>query len=411
MSGKASAFPHQSSLLGEQPWHLSTHQLVAHWLFAVGVELVGVGNLPRAAGISVVVGHGLYRGRVLCLLRVERVAVPVLGTPDLACTLGSVHLEDGVGLSIDLRIHAQTEQMLMVVGVDTWVHLGTPAVRVLARVHRVCVQDTGQLDIQLNGAILVEDPVHAVLVVGRGEDVRDDQLPSTCDDDRVVPEVSMLEQDARILLVDADGVLDDGACTRLVDERGVHVVNGSLAVTAQRQAVGHVSTTVFTQIEGVLALMRVLRVAVRHDHLGQRQAVHDGPDGAFVVEGNVVQHDALPVVESDVDVPLLPVDHPSIHFERDALGLGDVDGLDIRSISAHLLDRVGMVAVRLGLVEWSPHRGDVNVHDRLGLGVVDGAEVERVAILRVVDVRTVVHQRLLQTDIASEALVVSDRPR
>jgi hypothetical protein len=26
-------------------------------------------------------------------------------------------------------------------------------------------------------------------------------------------------------------------------------------------------------------------------------------------------------------------------------------------------------------------------------------------------VRTVVHQRLLQTDIASEALVVSDRPR
>lgn len=48
--------------------------------------------------------------------------------------------------------------------------------------------------------------------------------------------------------------------------------------------------------------------------------------------------------------------------------------------------------------------------DLLLIEVEDGAEVERVGVLAVVDVRAVVHQGLLQADTVAEALVVSDGP-
>lgn len=115
--------------------------------------------------------------------------------------------------------------------------------------------------------------------------------------------------------MDADGVLDRLRAAGAVDEVGVHVVNGAFAVTAETQTIGHVSATIFAEIEGVLALMRVLGVAVWHDHFGQRQTVEDWTDIALVVEGDVVQHDTFLVVEADVQVPLLPRDLAASHLE------------------------------------------------------------------------------------------------
>ena len=121
----------------------------------------------------------------------------------------------------------------MVVRVDTGVDFGAPALSVLAGVHGVGVQDTGQFDLELDGAILVEDPVDAVLVIGGGEDVRDDEFASTGDDDRIITEVAMFEQDAVVFLMYTDSVFDCAGSTGFVDKIKVKVMDASFAITAQ----------------------------------------------------------------------------------------------------------------------------------------------------------------------------------
>lgn len=174
----------------------------------MAVDLVGVCDFPGAAGVSVVVGHGLEWCGVFGLFGVEGVAVLVLGAADLAGPTDGVNLEDGVVGPVDHGVDAQAEEMLMVVCVDSRVNFGAPALGVLTGVHGIGVEDTRQLDVELDGAVLVEDPVDAVLVVCGSEDVRDDEAPTPGDDGRVIAEVSVLEQDARVLLVDTDCVLD-----------------------------------------------------------------------------------------------------------------------------------------------------------------------------------------------------------
>ncbi|KAJ8104750.1 hypothetical protein OPT61_g10590 [Boeremia exigua] len=301
--------------------------------------------------------------------------------------------------------------VLVVVCVDAGVHFGAPALEVLAGQHGVGVEDAGELDFKLDRAVEVEDPVHAVLVVGGGEDVRDDELAGAGDGDAVVAEVGVLEQNTGILLVDADGVLDGRGLPRAVDKRRVHVVNRALAIAPQTQRVGHVATAILSQIKRVLALVRMLRVSIRHHHLRQRQAPERVAHCALVVERDVTQHHAFAVVEPNVQVPVRPGDVPAVHLEADALGLRDVDGLEIRPEPALLLNRSCVVVVRRGRVQWAAHRRDINVDNLLGVGVVDRAEVEREAVLAVVDVRAVVHQRLLEAHIGAEALVVANGPR
>lgn len=63
--------------------------------------------------------------------------------------------------------------MLMIVCVHTRVDFRSPAVGILARVHGVCVQNASEFDFKLDGAVLVEDPVNAVFIVGCGKDMAD----------------------------------------------------------------------------------------------------------------------------------------------------------------------------------------------------------------------------------------------
>jgi hypothetical protein len=107
----------------------------------------------------------------------------------------------------------------------------------------------------------------------------------------------------------------------------------SLAVAAHAERVGHVARAILAQVECVLAVMRVVGVTVRDNHLGERDTpeyLHIGqpcslsefswkcthrPHVAAIVEGDVRQDDTLTVVESNVEAPLLPVDGPAVHFE------------------------------------------------------------------------------------------------
>ena len=176
----------------------------------------------------------------------------------------------------------------MVVRVDAGVDLRAPAFEIFVWVHGVCVEDASELDFKLDGTVLVEDPVDAVLVICSSEDVRDDESAAPSHYHRIVSEISVFEEDTGVFFVDADCVLDGVWGAGFIDEGGVDVVDCAFAIAAQSETVGHVPTAVFTEVEGMFALMRVFRVAVGDDHLGEGETVEEGPDRAVVVVGYVV---------------------------------------------------------------------------------------------------------------------------
>lgn len=47
----------------------------------------------------------------------------------------------------------------------------------------------------------------------------------------------------------------------------LHVVNGSFAIASQGKTVGHISSTILAQIESMLPLMGMFRIAIWYNHL------------------------------------------------------------------------------------------------------------------------------------------------
>jgi hypothetical protein len=279
---------------------------------------------------------------------------------------------------VDGRVEAQAEEVLVVVRVDAWVDFRAVGSSGLAFGDGVGGEDAGEFDFELDDAVLVEDPVDAVFVVAGGEDLADDEFAGARGGGGFVAEVGVFEEDAVVFFMDADCVFDGvgfavsgvgglvaGFLGRsrgkglLSDERGIQVLDGSLAITTHAERVGHVTRAVLAQVKGVFAVVRVVGVAVWHDHLGERDApehlfvmsdmvsyrlmwTHRGltyrPHIATIVERNVRQDDPFPVVESDMEVPALPVDSTAIQLEGYAFRLGDVDRLEVISQANFSLD-------------------------------------------------------------------------
>lgn len=139
VSCESSALPHQRAFLGEKFRHFPTHELVADWLVTVWVDLVRVGHFPRSRSDTIIVADRFLDGCVFGLLGKECVSVWVLGAPRFTSALGGVDLEDSVIRSIDIGVDSQTEEMLVVMCIDSWVDLCSPTLGVLARVHRIGV--------------------------------------------------------------------------------------------------------------------------------------------------------------------------------------------------------------------------------------------------------------------------------
>lgn len=97
----------------------------------------------------------------------------------------------------------------------------------------------------------------------------------------------MLKENAIVFFVDADCVLD---CVRLAvpdkrsvafrssklpwqnslaDERGIKILDRTLAVTAHGELISHVTCAILAEIKRVLAVVWVVRVAVGHNHLSK----------------------------------------------------------------------------------------------------------------------------------------------
>lgn len=101
------------------------------------MELVGIADVPCARGAAVIVGYGLIDSGVLRLFCIKRIPIFILRRPDLSWSARRVDLEDGVLLSVDLGIEAETEQVLVVVCIDARVDFCTPSMGVFAGCHRI----------------------------------------------------------------------------------------------------------------------------------------------------------------------------------------------------------------------------------------------------------------------------------
>jgi hypothetical protein len=173
VTSEASPLPDQRARLRQETGHFPAYQLVSSRFLAVRVDFASVGNVPSAHSGAVVVSLGLARRSKLGLFGVKGVAILVLCATNGLLGWDCIDHEDSVLGPIDVRVYSQTEQMLVVVSVDTctfvrilepswvsfsltWIHLRAPAFGVFSFVDRVRVENSSELDFGLDRTILLQ---------------------------------------------------------------------------------------------------------------------------------------------------------------------------------------------------------------------------------------------------------------
>ena len=277
-----------------------------------------------------------------------------------------VDLEHGVVGVIDLDVEPHVEEVL----VDGRSQAGRHQARVHTGVSPVDPHgrhDPGQLDLELQGAVEIEVPVEPVLVVADGGDGADDQAPGPAHLGASRRHVDVLPEDGVVLLVHADGVGPGVRLAPLVGKDVVEVVDLAEAVTPLGQRVGHAAETPLPSVEGTLPRVHGARVPVGHDHLADRGAVDDRPYPPAVLVADGREHQSLQRVHADAQRPLLPAHEVALHLEARAIGLGDLQWLQVRAERTIVLGVVTPGRGRDGdrpVVEHLEHLAASHVDDR-----------------------------------------------
>ena len=94
-----------------------------------------------------------------------------------------------------------------------------------------------------------------------------------------------------------------------------HVMNCTFAVAAERKTVGHVSSSIFSKVESVFTLMWMFGVTIRNNHLSERKSVKYRSDSTLVIVCDIVEDNSFLVIESDMEVPVLPIEFSTTNLE------------------------------------------------------------------------------------------------
>lgn len=106
-----------------------------------------------------------------------------------------------------------------------------------------------------------------------------------------------------------------------------------------------------------------------------------------------------------MELKLLPLNDPPLHRERHSIRLRDIDRLHIGPVGGGV-----EVIVAGNGVDGPPHGGDVDI-DYFACGCVDDwTKVEWEGVLHVIEIGTVVEDRLLKANAVAETLVVTNCP-
>lgn len=92
-------------------------------------------------------------------------------------------------------------------------------------------------------------------------------------------------------------------------------MNSSLAITSKRQAIGHIPTTILSQIKRMFSLMRMLRIPIRNHHLRKRQPIKDRSHISLIIECYIIQNNTLLIIEPHMEIPVLPIDNAVINLK------------------------------------------------------------------------------------------------
>lgn len=135
----------------------------------------------------------------------------------------------------------------------------------------------------------------------------------------------------------------------------------------------------------MLSLVGVLRIAVWDYHLSKTKSIEYWSNVSFIIISDVVQYDSLSIIETNMEVPVLPINGPTVDFERDTLWLRDVQWFDIRTITPLFFDSVRVIVIRRRLAYWSTNFRDINMYYFLLIRIEYRAEVKWERILAVIN--------------------------
>ena len=244
-----------------------------------------------------------------------------------------VDLHHGVLVTVDVQVQPGHDEVLVERRVRPVVDDGAGARGLGPLGVRRGHHDPGGAHLALDVAVLVEAPVDEVLVVGHRDVAGDDHAAHPADLGAGLA-VDVLPEDRVVLLVETDRVRDVVGLARAVVQHGVDVDDLPEAVAAELERRGHVAQAPLADVERGAPVVVERGVAVRDDHLREGQAVGDVADVAVVVVGDLVDDRSLAVVEAQPHRPVLPAQLGALDREGHALGLGDVQGLEVRTLLA-----------------------------------------------------------------------------
>src|ERR1700733_1959723 len=105
--------------------------------------------------------------------------------------------------------------------------------------------------------------------------------------------VVVLPQEAEVLLVHADCVLDRQWLTTVIEDVGIEIADLPEAVTAEPKGIGAQPDAVFADVKRTFTVGAGSRVTVRHDQFRKRGAIDDRAVPLAVAVGDLVQHQPL----------------------------------------------------------------------------------------------------------------------
>ena len=286
----------------------------------------------------------------------------------------ALHLEplhhQRVVLPIHVQVHPERQEVAVVhrhqVGRDVPAIPVAP-LAVLLGLRRHHLHNAGGADIHPDRAVLHEGPVEDVVVVAGMGDHPEHQ---------VAPE-------SRLRLAEGEPVSPGRLAPDPLEQASHPGLGPWLAPRARHQAVHHhrVGRAVHPRLEravhpierpGIRPQVKVGRVTptlrrllVRHQQLGQRTLVHDGPLPPTVQVLDQRHHQAAPHVGPEMEPPWAPAHQPAFDGEVRPLRLGNDQRFHRRAPGAHRLD------VPVARITAERHHALVNHPNHLPLGQVD----------------------------------------
>ena len=245
-----------------------------------------------------------------------------------------VDLDHGVVLAVDVQVELGDQEVLVERRIRPRVDHRAVGRGVAVVLQRRGDHQAGRADLALDVAVLVEPPVDQVLVVRHRRVHRDDH-PTHPAHLRPGVGVHVLPQHGVVLLVQTDRLRDELWLTLAVRDDGVDVDDLAETVAAQLERGGHVAQTPLADVVRGPPVVVEARIAVRHHHLGEGHPVGDVSFGTArigrvgIVEGDLVDHRALAEVEAEPHRPVLPAQLVAVEGERDTVGLGDLERLQV----------------------------------------------------------------------------------